>query len=38
MDNNETKTITIRQGSGDDALEMTVQVTQEEFEKMEEHN
>ena len=36
MDNNETKTITIRQGSGDDALEMTVQVTQEEFEKMEE--
>lgn len=32
----ELKTITIRQGSGDDALEMTVQVTQEEFEKMEE--
>lgn len=32
----EMKTITIRQGSGDDALEMTVQVTQEEFEKMEE--
>lgn len=33
---NEMKTITIRQGSGDDALEMTVQVTQAEFEKMEE--
>lgn len=32
----EMKTITIRQGSGHDALEMTVQVTQEEFEKMEE--
>ena len=30
------KTITIRQGSEEDALEMTVQVTQEEFEKMEE--
>lgn len=32
----EMKTITIRQGSGDDALEMTVQVTQAEFDKMEE--
>lgn len=30
------RTITIRQGSGNDALEMTVQVTQAEFEKMEE--
>ena len=33
---NNTKTITIRQGTGDDTLEMTVQVTHEEFEKMEE--
>ena len=32
----EMKTITIHQGSGEDALEMTVQVTQAEFEKMEE--
>lgn len=30
------KTITIQQGTGDDALEMTVQVTQEELDKMEE--
>jgi hypothetical protein len=30
------KTITIQQGTGDDALEMTVQVTQEELNKMEE--
>lgn len=30
------KTITIHQGTGDDALEMTVQVTQEELDKMEE--
>ncbi len=29
------KTITIQQGTGDDALEMTVQVTQEELDKME---
>lgn len=36
MDNKGIKTITIRQGTGDDALKMTVQVTQEEFEKMEE--
>ena len=36
MDNKEIKTITLHQGSGDDALEMTVQVTQEELEKMEE--
>ena len=30
------KTITIQQGTDDDALEMTVQVTQEELDKMEE--
>lgn len=30
------KTITIHQGTGDDALEMTVQVNQEELDKMEE--
>ena len=33
---NQLKSITIHQGSGEDALEMTVQVTQAEFEKMEE--
>ncbi len=33
---NQLKSIIIHQGSGEDALEMTVQVTQAEFEKMEE--
>lgn len=33
--NDKTKTIIIHEGIGDDAIEMTVQVTQEEFDKME---
>ena len=35
MENESKKTIKIRQGIGDDALEMNVQVTQEELDKME---
>lgn len=36
MESKDLKTITIHQGQGDDELEMTVQVTQAEFDKMEE--
>ena len=36
MDSKDLKTITIHQGQGDDELEMTVQVTHAEFDKMEE--
>ena len=35
MENDTKRTIKVKQGVGDDALEMTVQVTQEEFDKME---
>lgn len=35
MENDTKRTIKVRQGTGEDALEMTVQVTQEEFDKME---
>lgn len=35
MENDTKRTIKVRQGTGKDALEMTVQVTQEEFDKME---
>lgn len=33
--NNKMQSVTIHEGIGDDAIEMTVQVTQEEFDKME---
>ena len=35
MENDTKRTVKVKQGIGEDALEMTVQVTQEEFDKME---